>query len=133
MDETKETIISGRAGQFRAPANFCRAVFLQIAARVSHMRAGRQGRELAKFFSTQAELALEGEAAFALWSSFSEGPGLADSAKRDLLLAAVREIVAALEAAHETPEDWNACPRWSEWGVVKARELLRFLEGEAQP
>lgn len=132
MNEANDTIIEGRKRSYRAPENFCRATFLQIAARVSRMRAGRPGKELARFFSSQAERALNGEAGFGLWEGFPEGPGFGDSAKRGLLLETVGEIVASLEVAHETPEDWNACRLWSEWGVVKARSLLKFLEREAR-
>ena len=131
MDEANETIINARQGRYQAPENFCRAIFLQIAARASRARAGRPGRELAKFFSSQAERALDSQAGFDLWQDFPEGAGLGDRAKRDLLVATVKEIVASLEVAHETPENWNACSRWGEWGVVKARELLAFVESEA--
>ncbi len=131
MDETNETIIEGRQGRYRAPENFCRAIFLQVATRTSRTRAGRVGREVAKFFSSQAERAFSSQSGFRLWACSPEGPGFGDASKRDLLLTTVREIVAALEFAEESPENWNACPRWSEWGVVKARELLGFLEREA--
>ena len=131
MDEANETGIEGRQGCYRAPENFCRAIFLQIAARASRARAGRAGREVAKLFSSQAERALDSQSGFGLWASFPEGPGFEDVNRRDLLLTTVREIVASLEVAHESPENWNACPRWSQWGVAQARELLAFLEREA--
>jgi len=131
MDEANETIIEGQQALYRAPENFCRAIFLQIAARTSRARAGRPGREVAKFFSSQAERALGSESGFGLWDCLPEGPEFGDASKRGLLLAAAREIVASLKVAHESPENWNACPRWGEWGVVKASELLEFLEREA--
>ncbi len=132
MDETNDTTIAGRRGEYCAPENFCRAVFLQIAARITRKRAGRAGRELGKFFSSQADAAFESRAGFALWDHFPDGPEFGDSVRRELLLAAVQEIVGALEVAHEAPESWNTCPRWSEWGVAKARELLAFLRREAE-
>jgi len=132
MDEANATIIEGRVGRYEAPENFCRAIFLQVAVRVSRMRARRPGRELARFFAAQAEAALGSRAGFDLWSDSPDGPGFSDAGKRDVLLSAMREIVASLEVAGDTPEDWNACPRWGEWGVVKAREMLAFLENEAE-
>ena len=131
MDEANDTLIDGRQASYRAPENFCRAIFLQIAARSARKGTGRPGRELAKFFSAQAERAMDSEAGFGLWEDFPCGLGFGDEAKRELLFEAMRQIVAELEVAHEAPEEWNACHRWSEWGVAKARELLAFLEGEA--
>ena len=55
MDERHDTVIVGRRDRYTAPENFCRAIFLQIAARVRRHARGRRAKRLARFFSTQAE------------------------------------------------------------------------------
>lgn len=131
MDERHDTIITGRTGDYRAPETFCRAIFLQLAARLAKRSQGRPSKELAKFLSAQAEAALNGNAGFDLLSAWPDGPDFGEPTRRQLLLDAFDEIVDSIAASEENPEDWNACSRWREWGIVKAREWQAFLRAEA--
>jgi hypothetical protein len=131
MDEHGECVVMGRLGEYRSPANFCRAVYLQIAARIARFAPGeRAAKEVAKFFSGQAEGASGEQAVLHLWTPYPEGAGFASEERRALLLRAVEEVVASIEASNEAPENWNECPRWREWGIVKAKELRDFLRAE---
>lgn len=115
---------------FAAPENWCRAIFLQLAIRVKRRRAGLEGRELSRFFAEQAEAAYDGAAGFPLYAAHPLGADFGQALKRQLLVDAAREVVESIKASAVAPENWNACPRWRDWGIVKAREWVAFLEAE---
>jgi len=132
LNEQHHTVISGQFGEYSAPENFCRAIFLQFAIRIKRRRAGNAGRQLARFFANRAEGAFEGDGHFDLYAAPPEGADFADEQHRQLVLSAMQEIVQSIEDSAVQAESWNACPRWREWGIVKAREMLAFLEREAK-
>lgn len=132
MNERNDAVIGGRNACYRAPENFCRAIFLQLAKRIQRRRTGDASRILSRFFAHQAESAFNSTAGFALWDDPPAGPGFGDPARRALLIRAMRDVVASIEASATAPENWNACDRWRDWGIVKARELLAFFEAEAR-
>lgn len=131
MNEEHPVIIQGKNAAYAAPENFCRAIFLQLAVRVQRQRSGVNGRQLSRFFARQAEAAFAGAGGFELWKS--DECDFANAQKRDLMLRAMKEVVESIHASAVAPENWNACPRWRDWGIVKARELLTFLVNESGP